>query len=272
MQACPVEAAIARKFRLDRAPTLLAQPVPGAPITFSRLRCDDGACRGPTLAAPPEEAYSFAVALMPIPVGEIWIDGRHSRLPAAPAGSTSVYDLSTSPVASLTPSYDFLRVHLPLAAMAQALLPMIEAPALGSTLFLDAVALAFYAYVLRRYGDLEPDAERGRSGLAPWQLRRAYAFMEARLDGDTSIAELAQECRLSASHFARAFRQATGLPPHRWLLRRRVERAKELLSDGALPLAQVALACGFVDQSHLNRVFTRTEGHSPGRWRRLRSA
>ncbi len=299
MQASPYENAIARKFRLDRAPTLLARAEAGAPIAFTRLR-SEGAFRGRTLAAPPEAAYSFQVALMPIPVAEIWLDGHHSQVAPGPASATCVYDLTTCTAASLTPPYDFLRFHLPettldriayerglrqpcrlrtqsvaepdptLHALALSVLPMMEAPAAGSTLFLDSVALAFHAHVLHRYGGLDKAGGLGRPGLAPWQLRRAYAFIEAHLDGDPSIAELAQECRLSASHFARAFRQATGLPPHRWLTRRRVERAKELLADGTTPLAEVALACGFVDQSHLNRVFVRAEGHSPGKWRRVR--
>jgi AraC-like DNA-binding protein len=94
--------------------------------------------------------------------------------------------------------------------------------------------------------------------------------VEAHLDGDPSIIDLARECGLSSSHFARAFSRTTGMPPHRWLMKRRVERAKHLLATGELELAQIALACGFVDQSHLNRVFTRFEDCAPGRWRWLR--
>jgi AraC-like DNA-binding protein len=104
----------------------------------------------------------------------------------------------------------------------------------------------------------------------PWQLRRVREFIESHLDGDPSIQDLARECRLSGSHFARAFRQATGVPPHRWLTQRRIERAKELLLENRFELAEIALACGFVDQSHLTRAFAQSEGCSPGKWRRLR--
>jgi AraC family transcriptional regulator len=107
-----------------------------------------------------------------------------------------------------------------------------------------------------------------RGGLAPWQLRRVNDFVDANLDGDPSIARLAGECGLSVSHFARAFKQAVGLPPHQWLTKRRVDRARELLLDSGVELAEIALTCGFVDQSHLTRVFSRAEGCSPGRWRR----
>ena len=98
----------------------------------------------------------------------------------------------------------------------------------------------------------------------------ACAFIDAHLCGDPSVSDLARECRLSASHFARAFRQSTGMAPHRWIMKRRMERAKELLLEGELDLVQVALTTGFFDQSHFTRYFRRSEGHSPGKWRRLR--
>ena len=108
-----------------------------------------------------------------------------------------------------------------------------------------------------------------RGGLAPWQERRAKELINANLDGKLPLSQLAEECGLSARHFARAFRQSIGVPPHRWLLSRRVERAKDLLRDRALPLAEVALACGFSDQSHFTWMFTALVGLSPGLWRRM---
>jgi AraC-like DNA-binding protein len=89
------------------------------------------------------------------------------------------------------------------------------------------------------------------------------------LAGDPSISQVADECGLSASYFVRAFKQTTGVPPHRWLTKQRVERAKELLQDLGQELSDIAQLCGFVDQSHFTRVFSRSEGYSPGRWRRF---
>ena len=77
----------------------------------------------------------------------------------------------------------------------------------------------------------------------------------------------ARECGLSSGYFTRAFRQTTGVSPHQWLIRKRVERARGLLLGNGLGLADIALVCGFVDQSHFSRVFTKFEGDSPGRWR-----
>jgi AraC family transcriptional regulator len=106
-------------------------------------------------------------------------------------------------------------------------------------------------------------------GLAAWQLQRARDLINVNLAHDLSIAEIAHECGLSSGYFARAFKRSTGVPPYQWLNKTRVERAKELLKDPRCELAEIALLCGFVDQSHFTRVFSRSEGYSPGRWRRL---
>ena len=70
------------------------------------------------------------------------------------------------------------------------------------------------------------------------------------------------------TNFSRAFRQSTGVSPHQWLLKRRADQTKSLLRDRTLPLSDVALSCGFADQSHFTRVFARLAGISPGAWRR----
>ena len=82
------------------------------------------------------------------------------------------------------------------------------------------------------------------------------------------LVQLAEECGLSVAHFARAFRQSLKTSPHRWLLERRIERAMAMLSREQASLADIALACGFSDQSHFTRVFAKHAGVSPGQWRR----
>jgi transcriptional regulator GlxA family with amidase domain len=130
------------------------------------------------------------------------------------------------------------------------------------------VASALEAY-LAQVGSTLAIAAPARGGLAPWQLHRAKEFLSSRLDETVSGAELARECDLSPSHFSRAFKQTTGKPPHRWMLELRVEKAKEMLLGSALSLAEIAVACGFADQSHFTRVFSRSTKSSPGKWRRL---
>lgn len=105
------------------------------------------------------------------------------------------------------------------------------------------------------------------SPLAPWQLRQASEWMQSHLHRAVSIAEVAGQLGLSPSYFARAFRAATGQPPHQWILQRRIELALQLLTEPGLPLGQIAAACGFADQSHFCRVFTSRMGMAPSRWR-----
>jgi len=131
-------------------------------------------------------------------------------------------------------------------------------------------ALAPTAHATRTYGKIDIARRRPRGGLAPWQRRRAVALMDAHLDGSVRTADLARECCLSTNHFTQAFKTSMGLTPHRWLLARRVDKAKEVLLDPARTLADIALICGFADQSHFTRVFSTLVGCPPGEWRKAR--
>ena len=151
--------------------------------------------------------------------------------------------------------------------MAMSLIASMVRPNEAQALFVEYMALAFHAHAATAYGGVT-EGRSSHGGLAPWQLKRACDAMGAALGENHSIGRLAGECGLSSSHFARAFKETTGLAPHQWLTCRRVERARELLSQSTMELTEIALACGFVDQSHFCRVFARMEKQSPGRWRR----
>jgi transcriptional regulator GlxA family with amidase domain len=105
-------------------------------------------------------------------------------------------------------------------------------------------------------------------GLAGWQLDLTLELVLHDLSVGISVAELASRCGLSRSHYARAFKASTGLPPHRWLMQCRIERSQELLEQSNDEIAEIALCCGFADQSHLTRVFHALMGASPAVWRR----
>lgn len=112
-----------------------------------------------------------------------------------------------------------------------------------------------------------------RGGLAPWQLARVRRHIDRHLASHLTNACLAGLARLSADHFARAFKVSVGCPPHAYVVTRRVERAKSLMLSSNLPLSQIALATGFVDQPHLTRHFRARVGASPASWqRRFRTA
>ena len=134
----------------------------------------------------------------------------------------------------------------------------------ASPAFIDHVNWAIAAQA-----DFVRNARRpARGGLAPWQQKRATELLTSNLDGEVLLAKVAKECRLSTSHFTRAFRASMGLPPHQWLVHRRIEAAKDMLRNSDRSLSEVAIACGFADQSHFTRMFARRCGVSPGSWRR----
>jgi transcriptional regulator GlxA family with amidase domain len=129
------------------------------------------------------------------------------------------------------------------------------------------------AHLAGMYGGLDRSdmrayaAPKGRM-LTPLQQRRVTSRLLDDLAGDTSLSELAALCGLSRSYFIRAFKQTTGMPPYRWLLMQRVKRAKDLLRGTNMPIADIAVACGFADQSHLTRVFSKAFRISPAAWQR----
>jgi AraC family transcriptional regulator len=94
-------------------------------------------------------------------------------------------------------------------------------------------------------------------------------FVDAHLDKSISLSALAHESGTSPFHFARLFKRRTGLAPHQFIIRKRIERARTLLSDADLSIAEVAFRCGFSHQSHFTVTFRRTVGVSPSAYRRL---
>src|SRR6185437_1135576 len=136
-----------------------------------------------------------------------------------------------------------------IARIGRAVKPALDLPAEINTLFATHLMLAFGTYICATYGGLRVSRDRPGT-LSPWQARMAEELIEAHVDGGATIQEIAECCGLSASHFAHAFRTSFGMPPHKWLLGRRVERTKLLLAKTRDSLADIAFACGFADQSH----------------------
>src|SRR5712671_1372394 len=106
-----------------------------------------------------------------------------------------------------------------------------------------------------------------RGGLSPRALRRVHDYVDAHLGEKFSNAMLAAIAGVSTSHFVRAFKQSEGLSPRRYVIRRRVERTKELLAGTNLRLAEIAMTAGFADQSHCARCFREQVGVGPRDYR-----
>jgi transcriptional regulator GlxA family with amidase domain len=123
------------------------------------------------------------------------------------------------------------------------------------------------AFLAKLFDGARPKAP-ARGGLAPWQVLRTKAYVEANLDSTVRAGDLAAIARLSPGHFSRAFKGSLGVAPTTYIAGRRVAQAQALMLTTDDPLCQIALACGFYDQSHLTRVFRRCAGASPRDWRR----
>ncbi|SMH62930.1 helix-turn-helix domain-containing protein [Azospirillum agricola] len=116
----------------------------------------------------------------------------------------------------------------------------------------------------------EPRIDRRKAQLPPRQLRRVIDYIEEHCSRPIRLHELAELTGLSTTYFCCAFKESTGVPPHKWQMRARVERAKALLTGSApgMTLAAAAAAAGFSDQAHLTRVFRRIVGTTPAAWLR----
>ena len=143
----------------------------------------------------------------------------------------------------------------------------ISAPGFGSQFFVEGVSRAI-ATILLRADRAAIRQQADRIYLTPHKLRRVIEFIDARLDKDLRLEDLAQVANLSIFHFARVFKRATGVSPYQYVRNRRLELACTLLREDSLDLAQLALACGFSNQSHFTSAFSRQLGVSPGRFRR----
>lgn len=210
-------------------------------------------------------------------------------------GSIYLRDFSEDYRADIHGAFDFLLVELPpawieqassesgrrlhglrsvtgqrdpvLQHLAQALAPALARPDAHSKLFADQLGVALGTHVLQRYGGA-PDAPARSGRLSRLHEERAKMMLLEKAEGNLSIPAIARQCNMSASHFLRAFKASTGHTPHQWLLMQRVEMARYYLRSTDLPLAEIALACDFYDQSHFSRVFSQVAGSTPGAWRR----
>jgi AraC-like DNA-binding protein len=234
-----------------------------------------------------------------LPDLELWQDGHSVKTEPFKAGTTGLFDLRRDPRGFHRTGYNILPFYLPqgvlidiaqqknvrftgelqytfgssyddaiIRNLGSALLLALERDHHVDGLFLDHILHAVGSHVVERYGAPGSTTHHTRGGLAPWQERRAKELMSANLGSDLTLKKLAEECGLSVAHFARAFRQSARVPPHQWLQERRVEKTLTMLSAGDASLSEIALDCGFADQSHFARVFRKHVGVTPGQWRK----
>ena len=269
-----------------------------APFSFGRIRSTVGL---PEMTQPVvgERGHIVVLQLKPIPFIEQFYGRKKVSSGPYPVGGVSAIDLTEEPAVLLPNPFDALVLYVTQAALdevayahraprvqqlvwpqggfdsvvhhlGQPLVSALERPLHASKIFLDHVLQALNSHFVCSYGGVRMSAPQFRGGLSSLQMRRATELLEAHLDGDIALQQVAEACELSVSHFSRAFKQTFRRPPYRWLIERRVDRARDLMTNSRLPLADIAIRCGFADQSALNRSFKRIHGVTPGIWRRGR--
>jgi len=252
-----------------------------------------------TETVPPGPAMLMAVAIKPIAANDFKhrFNGKAVKTPSLPAFATSVIDARGNPMCFVGSGFDFLHFHIPRAGLddiaqdhklapidtyrfvlgeidlamsqiAKNVLPHIHANGSTSPLALDHLSLLLGAHLLDRYAGIKKLPAVPVGGLAPWQMRRAQEMLRAHLHGNIRVQQLARECELSTSHFARSFKVSLGVSPIQWVIAQRISLAKQLLIQPKISLSDVAIQSGFADQSAMTRTFVRCVGASPGRWRR----
>ena len=286
------------RFHLNSVPVITLGTLRKSQMALTEI-VNDNPDPGRTLSIPSEDAFLVHLMTRDCLAHDLYIDNKSVSPNPFPTGVTALYDLRRDPIEDLHCPIACLSFYLPSAALeeiaddvgerrvpalefrhgrayddpvmrslGQALLPALARPDQVNKLFVDHIGLAFRVHVASAYGRMQATRPRVLGGLAPWQERRAREILSNNLGGELPLVQIARECGLSASHFTRAFRQSLGIAPHQWLLKARVERAKQELLNSDASLADIAIDCGFADQSHFTRVFTKHVDASPGHWRR----
>lgn len=268
-------------------------------LAMTRLTCSRFV-RERTEPIPSEPAFSILHQLGDLDRHSCWLAGRPRYSGSFGAGTVSVINLMDNPQCEFKGPFDAVQYYVPrtaldefarehgaapvstlkwsrdqrdpfLSTLSNVLLSAVEQDPSTNQLFIDQIGLSLVAHFAQTYGGMRPRDRASGGGLAPWQERRAKDIMRTRLASNLTIADVAAECKLTPSHFARSFRRSTGVAPHEFLSQLRIDEAKRMMLSTRLPLADVALICGFGDQSYFTRVFSRSVGASPGAWRKARS-
>ncbi|MEL6320663.1 MAG: AraC family transcriptional regulator [Cyanobacteria bacterium J06626_14] len=137
----------------------------------------------------------------------------------------------------------------------------------SNQLYWDSLTNVLAVNLLQRHGVEQLSLPTYAGGLPRYQLSQVLDFIDAHLDEEVKLANLAQVTDMSPYHFSRLFKQSTGLSPHQYLLQQRIERAKQLLKQTNQSILDIAVACGFNSHSHLSRQFRQLTGVTPKAYR-----
>ncbi|PSN10247.1 AraC family transcriptional regulator [filamentous cyanobacterium CCP5] len=161
------------------------------------------------------------------------------------------------------------KVDLLITQICLALKASLEVDCTGSGFYADSMTTALSAHLLRHYTTRKHTFREYDDGLSKQKLKQAFEYIQAHLGENISLSEVANELGMSQYYFCRLFKQSTGVSPHRYLIRQRVEQAKHLLKKPELSITWIALECGFANQSHFAKCFRQHTGMNPNQFRKL---
>jgi AraC family transcriptional regulator len=143
----------------------------------------------------------------------------------------------------------------------------IETNAVGSSLYAESLANVLAVHLLRNYCVFQPKIQTYEGGLPKYKLKQLLDYINANLDQDIKLANLAQVVGMSQYYFCQLFKQSMGIAPYQYVIQQRVERAKQLLKCREIAIIDVALECGFANQSHFTKHFRKLTGITPKAYR-----
>ncbi|MEW6499227.1 MAG: AraC family transcriptional regulator [Cyanobacteriota bacterium] len=143
----------------------------------------------------------------------------------------------------------------------------LESDGLGSGLYAESMATALSVHLLRRYSVPKPVIQEYTGGLPRYKLKQAIEYINEHLDKELALAEIAAVVHMSSHYFASLFKQSTGLAPHQYVTKCRVEKAKQLLAKGELTIIEICQQVGFQSQSHFTKVFRKYTATTPKAYR-----
>lgn len=152
--------------------------------------------------------------------------------------------------------------HIALALKAE-----VEAECPTGRLYGESLFTALAVRLIHKYSVCKPQILAQSNGLSKYRLRQVIDYINAHLDRNLSLLDLAEVAGMSQSHFTRLFKQSMGITPYQYLIQQRVERAKQLLRQRPMAIADVALQCGFANQTHLSKCFRQLIGTTPKAYR-----
>ncbi|WP_448570535.1 AraC family transcriptional regulator [Trichothermofontia sp.] len=164
----------------------------------------------------------------------------------------------------LTPKKADLLIH----QIGLALKSSLEIDGVGSRFYVDSMATALAAHLLRYYSTRNHSFREYEDGLSKPRLRRAIEYIQAHLSENLSLNDIANELGMSQYYFCHLFKRSTGISPHQFLIRQRIEQAKCLLKQADRTVTSIALECGFANQSHFARCFRHHTGMNPNQFRK----